>query len=59
MYTRLTPLKPDFDYIRDMMIKTGVLEKRIAFEEYVDVQFAEGAKYKTAWNYEPGSNYAE
>jgi NitT/TauT family transport system substrate-binding protein len=59
IYTRLTPRKPDFDMVRDLMIRTGVLEKRISFEEYVDPRFAEGASGQTAWKYEPGSGKAE
>jgi len=59
LYTQLTPRKPDFDMVRDLMIKTGVLEKKIAFEEYVDSRFAEGASGQTAWKYEPGSGKAE
>jgi NitT/TauT family transport system substrate-binding protein len=59
MYTPLSPLKPDFDLVVDLMIETGVLDRRIEFEEYVDTRFAEGAKIKTAWRYEPGSKFAE
>ncbi|HZI65595.1 MAG TPA: ABC transporter substrate-binding protein [Thermoanaerobaculia bacterium] len=59
LYTRLSPRKPDFDMVRDLMIQTGVLDRRIAFEEYVDPRFAEGAAGKTAWKYEPGSGRAE
>ena len=59
IYTRLSPRKPDFDMVRDLMIETGVLERRIAFEEYVDPRFAEGALSQTAWKYEPGSEKAE
>ena len=59
IYTRLSPRKPDFDMVRDLMIQTGVLERRIEFEEYVDVRFAEGAATQTAWKYEPGSGRAE
>ena len=59
IYTRLTPRKPDFDMVRDLMIETGVLERKIAFEEYVDARFAEGAASQTAWKYEPGSGKAE
>ena len=59
IYTRLTPRKPDFDMVRDLMIETGVLERKIAFEEYVDPRFAEGASGQTAWKYEPGSGKAE
>jgi len=59
IYTRLSPRKPDFDMVRDLMIETGVLEKKIRFEDYVDVRFAEGAAGETAWKYEPGSGKAE
>ena len=59
IYTRLSPRRPDFDLVRDLMIQTGVLDRKIAFEEYVDVRFAEGAARETAWRYEPGSGRAE
>ena len=59
IYTRLTPRKPDFDMVRDLRMETGVLERKIAFEEYVDPRFAEGASSQTAWKYEPGSGKAE
>ena len=54
MYAPLTPRKPDFDLVRDLMIESGVLERRIEFEEYVDVSFAEHSEIKTGWSYEPG-----
>ena len=54
MYTPLSPYKPDFDLIRDLMIETGVLDHSIEFEDYVDARFAEGAKGQKAWYYEPG-----
>ena len=59
IYTRLTPRKPDFDMVRDLMMETGILDRKIAFEEYVDARFAEGASSQTAWKYEPGSGKAE
>ncbi len=59
MYTPLAPRKNDFNLIRDLMLETGVLNHKIEFEEYVDTTFADGAKYKTAWRYEPGSGHAE
>ena len=31
MYTPLAPRKPDFDLVRDLMIETGVLDKKIEF----------------------------
>lgn len=59
VYTQLSPRKPDFDLIRDLMIETGVLDRKIEFEEYVDTRFAEGASHKTAWKYVPGTQKAE
>ena len=58
-YQPLSPLRKDFEIITGLMRETGVLERDIAFEEYVDVQFAEGAKHQTEWRYEPGDAYAE
>ena len=59
MYSPLTPRKPDFDLVRDLMIETGVLDRKIAFEEYVDMRFADGSRMETPWRYEPGSSTAE
>ena len=42
-----------FDLIRDLMIETGVLDRKIQFEEYVDTRFAEGARSQIAWPYKP------
>src|SRR5579871_4081779 len=59
VYTPLAPRKPDFDLVRDLMIETGVLDRKIEFEEYVDLRFSDKASIKTAWRYEPGSAQAE
>jgi NitT/TauT family transport system substrate-binding protein len=53
-YSPLAPRKPDFDLVRDLMIETGVLDKRIPFEEYADTRFSDRASIETAWKYEPG-----
>lgn len=53
-YQPLTPLRKDFELIVKLMRETGILERNIAFEEYIDPQFAEGAKTQTEWVYEPG-----
>jgi NitT/TauT family transport system substrate-binding protein len=58
-YQPLTPLRKDFELIVKLMRETGVLERDIAFEEYVDARFAEGAKTQTEWRYEPGDSKAE
>jgi NitT/TauT family transport system substrate-binding protein len=59
MYTPLAPRKQDFDLVVDLMVETGVLEKRIAFEEYTDVRFADKASIRTAWNYQIGTATAQ
>ncbi len=59
MYNPLAPRKADFDLVRDLMIETGVLDRKIEFEEYVDLRFSDKASIKTAWRYEPGSAQAE
>lgn len=53
-YQPLTPMRKDFELIVKLMRETGVLDRDIAFEEYVDTRFAEGAKTQTEWVYEPG-----
>lgn len=58
MYAPLAPRKADFDMVRDLMMETGVLDRKIEFEEYVDLRFSDNASIKTAWNYEPGTAYA-
>ena len=54
LYQPLTPLRKDFELIVSLMRETGVLDREIAFEEYVDPRFAEGAMNATEWKYEPG-----
>ena len=54
IYEPLAPRKPDFDLVRDLMIETGVLNKKIAFEDYVDTRFSDKAVTQTAWKYSPG-----
>ena len=58
MYQPLTPLRKDFEIIVKLMRETGVLERDIEFEEYIDPQFAEGARHQTEWVYEPGDSVA-
>ena len=58
MYQPLTPLRKDFELIVSLMRETGVLDHYIAFNEYVDTRFAEGAKGETEWKYEPGDELA-
>jgi NitT/TauT family transport system substrate-binding protein len=58
MYSPLAPRKLDFDLVRDMMIETGVLNRKISFEEYADTRFSDQAGIQTAWKYEPGLSVA-
>jgi NitT/TauT family transport system substrate-binding protein len=54
MYSPLAPRKADFDMVRDLMIETGVLHKKIAFDQYTDTRFSDNASIQTAWKYSPG-----
>ena len=54
VYSQLAPRKVDFDMVRDLMIETGVLNKKIEFSEYADTSFSDKAAIETAWKYEPG-----
>ncbi|HYI11138.1 MAG TPA: ABC transporter substrate-binding protein [Thermoanaerobaculia bacterium] len=58
-YQPLTPLRKDFELIVRLMRETGVLDRDIAFEEYIEPRFAEGAKTQTEWAYEPGDAVAQ
>jgi NitT/TauT family transport system substrate-binding protein len=53
-YTPLAPFKADFDLVRDLMMETGVLDKKIDFDEYTDTRFSDGARSESAWKYEAG-----
>jgi NitT/TauT family transport system substrate-binding protein len=59
MYNPLAPRKADFDLVRDLMIETGTLNRKIEFEEYVDVRFSDKASMSRPWNYEPGTAQAQ
>jgi NitT/TauT family transport system substrate-binding protein len=59
MYSPLAPRKADFDLVRDLMLETGILQRRIEFNEYTDTRFADGASMQTAWKYEPGTSSAQ
>jgi NitT/TauT family transport system substrate-binding protein len=54
VYSQLAPRKADFDMVRDLMIETGVLNKKIEFSAYTDTRFSDDASIQTAWKYEPG-----
>lgn len=54
MYTPLAPRKPDFDLVRDLMLETGVLTKKIDFSDYADTRFSDAASSQTPWRYEAG-----
>lgn len=54
IYSPLAPRKPDFDLVRDLMVETGVLNKKMEFSEYTDTRFSDGAVSQTAWKYEAG-----
>jgi NitT/TauT family transport system substrate-binding protein len=54
MYNPLAPLQKDFDLIQDLMIETGVLDRKLAYKDYVDDRFAVKAASMTPWAFEPG-----
>jgi NitT/TauT family transport system substrate-binding protein len=54
VYSPLAPRKADFDMVRDLMIETGVLNKKLDFSEYTDTRFSDSASIQTPWRYEPG-----
>jgi NitT/TauT family transport system substrate-binding protein len=54
IYSPLAPRKPDFDLVRDLMLETGILNKKIEFDEYTDTRFSDVAGAQTPWRYEPG-----
>jgi NitT/TauT family transport system substrate-binding protein len=54
IYSQLAPRKADFDMVRDLMMETGVLNKRIEFSQYTDTRFSDKASNQTAWKYDPG-----
>jgi NitT/TauT family transport system substrate-binding protein len=54
VYSQLAPRKADFDLVRDLMIETGVLKKKIEFSEYTDTRFSDKASSQIPWRYQPG-----
>jgi NitT/TauT family transport system substrate-binding protein len=54
VYSPLAPRKNDFDMVRDLMIETGVLNKKIEFSEYTDTRFSDRASTQAPWRYEAG-----
>jgi NitT/TauT family transport system substrate-binding protein len=59
MYSPLEPRKADFDLVRDLMLETGIIDRKIEFHEYTDTRFADQARVQTAWKYVGGSFHAE
>ena len=59
MYSPLAPRKADFDMVVDLMVETGVLDKKIAFEEFTDTRFADTASIQTAWKGRTGRRRCE
>jgi NitT/TauT family transport system substrate-binding protein len=54
VYSPLAPRKADFDMVRDLMIETGVLSKKIEFSEYTDTRFSDAASTQAPWRYQAG-----
>lgn len=55
-YTRLTPLRSEFDEIMELAFDIGVLSRRVPFDEYADDTFATAAS-ELSWDFDtlPGS----
>jgi NitT/TauT family transport system substrate-binding protein len=58
VYSRLAPRRADFDLVRDLMLETGILKRRIEFNEYVDTRFADAAARATPWSFERDADVA-
>jgi NitT/TauT family transport system substrate-binding protein len=59
VYSPLAPRKADFDLVRDMMIETGVLNKKLEFSDYADTRFSDKASSETPWRYEAATGSAQ
>src|SRR5580698_5375035 len=59
VYSPLAPRKADFDLVRDMMIETGVLNKKLDFSDYADTRFSDKASIETPWRYEAATGTAQ
>lgn len=59
IYSPLAPRKADFDMVRDLMIETGVLGKKIDFSEYADTRFSDHASIETPWRFEAATGHAQ
>jgi NitT/TauT family transport system substrate-binding protein len=57
-YSPLAPRKADFDMVRDLMMETGILKKKLDFNQYTDTRFSDHATIETAWKYQAGSGVA-
>jgi NitT/TauT family transport system substrate-binding protein len=59
VYSPLAPRKADFDLVRDMMIETGVLNKKLDFSDYADTRFSDKSSTETPWRYEAAAGSAQ
>jgi NitT/TauT family transport system substrate-binding protein len=59
VYSPLAPRKADFDMVRDLMMETGVLNKKLEFSEYTDTRFSDKASTQTPWRYEAAMGSAQ
>lgn len=57
-YEPLSPRRKDFELIVSLMVETGVLDRAIPFDDFVDTRFAEGSAAQTPWRYEAGWDHA-
>ena len=57
-YSQLSPRRADFDMVTELMVRTGVLDHTIAFDDYVDTRFAEHADEHHPWEFRAGDQIA-
>lgn len=55
-YSPLSPLRSDFELIVELMVKAKLLDKPIAFDDFVDTRFAEKTAGLAAWHFEAGGD---
>ncbi|MET0403091.1 MAG: ABC transporter substrate-binding protein [Cystobacter sp.] len=51
----LMPRRDDLELVTRLMRENQLIDKPIAFEDYVDIRFAQGALHETAWDYPVGA----
>jgi NitT/TauT family transport system substrate-binding protein len=56
MYAPLRPRAADFQIVQDLMLDLKLIDRKLAFDEYVDLRFAERAR-QVPWRFGPTANH--